>query len=402
MIKREKYLNQLRQLRDMNVIKIITGVRRSGKSTLLDQFRHELKADGVQDENIITFNLEEAENQHFLQNPDLLHDTILNMCSKNIQNYVFIDEVQMLLGFEKIIDSLFVKDDIDLYITGSNAYMTSSELATLLSGRFIEIKMQPLTFAEFIQFFPEATDRFARFQQFMRFGGFPEVANFLVGGAEAQVTLYLQSIYDTVLEKDIKLRKQIRFMEDFRNVALFSFDNIGNILSPTKISNVLKQGGVTVVNQTVDNYLTAMQDCYILYKAQRFNIRGKKLLQTLEKYYAVDLGLVDVVLGKPSGADLGRRLENIVYLELLYRYGKVWIGKNYDKEIDFVVKDRDGVTQYFQVAQTAANPDTLHRELRALENTGDNYKKTLLTLDLLDTDELGVGRKNLIDWLLDA
>ncbi len=183
MIQRERYLEKLRQLRGMNVIKIVTGVRRCGKSTLLDQFRRELKQNGVQDKNIITFNLEERENKKFLTRPDLLHDTILELCEKHVQNYVFIDEAQMLPEFERTIDSLFVKDDIDLYITGSNAYMTSSELATLLSGRYIEIKMQPFTFAEFMQFLPGGTDRTARFQQFMRYGGFPEVANFLTGGA---------------------------------------------------------------------------------------------------------------------------------------------------------------------------------------------------------------------------
>lgn len=401
MVKREKYLEKLRQLRDMNVIKIITGVRRCGKSTILEQFRQELSASGVSNSNIITFNLEEKENQKFLKNPDLLHNTIVNMCQVNTQNYVFIDEVQLVPEFEKTIDSLFVKDGIDLYITGSNAYMTSSELATMLSGRYIEIKMQPLTFAEFMQFFPGELDKTSRFQQFMRYGGFPEVANFLVGGAEQQIPLYLQNIYQTVLEKDIKLRKQIRSMEDFRNVAAFSFDNIGSILSPTRISNSLRQANAIVANQTIDNYLTALQDCYILYKAQRFDIRGKKLLQTLEKYYAVDLGLVETVLGRPGTVNLGHRLENIVYLELLARYGKVWIGKNYDKEIDFVIKNSSGITEYFQVSQTAADTKTLQRELGSFQNTGDNYKKTLLTLDLMSADETGIERKNVIDWLLE-
>lgn len=402
MVKREKYLEKLRQLRDMNVIKIVTGVRRSGKSTLLNQFRQELRETGVGNKNIQTFNLEERENQGFIKTPDLLYDTIIERCEKNQQNYVFIDEIQMIPGFEMIVDSLFVKDDIDLYITGSNAYMTSSELATLLSGRYVEIKMQPLTFAEFIQFFPNDADKFSRFQQFMRYGGFPEVANFLAGGAEGQIPLYLQGIYDTVLEKDIKLRKQIRSMEDFRNVARFTFDNIGSISSPTNISNVLRQNNQVVARQTVDNYLIALQDCYIIYKASRFDIRGKKLLQTLEKYYAVDLGLVDTVLGRPSNADLGHRLENVVYLELLSRYGKVWVGKNYEKEIDFVVKNSDGITEYFQVSQSVIDRDTLKREAGAFKNTGDNYRRTLLTLDMFDTDESGIERRNVVDWLLES
>jgi predicted AAA+ superfamily ATPase len=387
----------------MSVVKIVTGVRRSGKSVLLEQFRHELKKDGVADKNIISFNLEEKENKKFTRDADLLHDTILGRIEKNVQNYVFIDEVQMIPEFEKTVDSLFVKDDIDLYITGSNAYMTSSEIATLLSGRYVEIKMQPLTFSEFLQFFPEnERDKTAKFQQFMKYGGFPEVANFLAAGAETQIPLYLQGIYDTVLEKDIKRRKQIRNMEDFRNVVLYSFDNIGNITSPTKIANILTDKKAVVNKETVNNYLTAMNDSFILYEANRFDIRGKKLLKTLEKYYAVDLGLVDTILGRPSNADLGRRLENVVYLELLKRYGQVWIGKNYEKEIDFVVKNLDGVTEYYQVALSTTDVKTMKREMSAFKNTGDNYRRALLTMDTFVTDEAGVERKNVIDWLLET
>ena len=324
------------------------------------------------------------------------------MRQKDSQNYIFIDEVQLLPNLERIVNSLATPSGIDLYITSTNSYIASSKIATQLSGRYVEIKIQPLTFSEFMQFFPDEANRTAKFQQFLRYGGFPEVANFLISGAEQQIPLYLQNIYSTVLEKDIKHRKQIRSMEDFRNVALFSFDSVGKILSPTKISNTLKSTSVHITNQTVDSYLTALQDCYLLYKAQRFDIRGKMLLKTLEKYYTVDLGLIEAVLGKPSSADMGRRLENIVYLELLYRYGQVWIGKNYDMEIDFVVKNSDGVTQYFQVAQTVAQEETLQRELRSLDNTGDHYKKTLLTLDSFDTDEQGIEHRNIINWLLDA
>jgi predicted AAA+ superfamily ATPase len=399
MVKREHYLEKLRQLRDMNVIKIVTGVRRSGKSTLLEQFRHELKESGVADKNIIAYNLEEKENQKFTRNPDLLHDTILRQIEKNAQNYVFIDEVQAVPEFEKMVDSLFVKDDIDLYITGSNAYMTSSEIATLLSGRYVEIKMQPLTFSEFLQFFPEPHDKTAKFQQFMKYGGFPEVANFLVAGAEAQIPLYLTNIYETVLAKDIKTHKQIRSAEDFRNTVLYIYDNIGSITSPNNIANALRIENKLINKETVDNYLTAMQDCFVLYCCRRFDIRGKKMLRTLEKYYAVDLGLVDTILGRPSNANLGHRLENVVYLELLKRYGQVWVGKNYDKEIDFVVKNSSGITEYFQVALSAIEPSTLEREINAFKNTGDRYKRTLLTMDSFETDEQGVGRANVIDWL---
>jgi predicted AAA+ superfamily ATPase len=346
--------------------------------------------------------LEDKANQKFTKNPDLLHDTILEQIEPNVQNYVFIDEVQEVPEFEAMVDSLFIKPDIDLYITGSNAYMTSSEMATLLSGRYVEIKMQPLTFSEFLQFFPDSQDKTAKFQQFMKFGGFPEVANFLVAGAQAQIPLYLQNIYDTVLEKDISKRKHIRSTEDFRNVVLYSFDNIGSITSPTNIANVLKNKDQDVHKQTVNNYLAAMIDCFILYEAKRFDIRGKKLLQTLEKYYTVDLGLVDTILGRPSNTDLGHRLENVVYLELLKRYGQVWVGKNYGKEIDFVVKTPAGLTEYYQVALNTTEQKTLEREISAFANTGDHYQKLLLTMDSFETDETGIERKNVIDWLLES
>jgi predicted AAA+ superfamily ATPase len=190
-------------------------------------------------------------------------------------------------------------------------------------------------------------------------------------------------------------------MEDFRNVILYAFDNIGSITSPTNIANTLKSKEDLVNKQTVDYYLTALGDCFILYEARRFDIRGKKLLKTLEKYYAVDLGLVNAILGRPSGADLGHRLENVVYLELIKRYPKVWIGKNYEKEIDFVVKNQDGVTEYFQVAQTVAETRTLEREISAIKNTGDHYKNMILTLDLFTTDENGIECKNIVEWLLE-
>lgn len=404
MVKREFYLEKLRQLRDMNVVKVVTGVRRSGKSVLLEQFRQELKDNGVSDRNILTFNLEEKKNQRFTEDPDLLHDVIVAQVEPNVQNYVFIDEVQMIPKFERTVDSLFVKDNIDLYITGSNAYMASSELATLLSGRYVEVKVQPLTFSEFVEFFPEGgADRSVRFRQFMTYGGFPEVANFLAASnnAEAQIRPYLQAIYDTVLEKDIRQRKQIRDMEDFRSVVRYSFDNIGNITSPSRIAEDLSRNVRTQVDRkTVDSYLTSLMECFVLYRAERFDIRGKMLLKTLEKYYAVDLGLTDVVLGRPSNADLGRRLENVVYLELLKRYGQVWVGKNDKKEIDFVVQNINGVPEYYQVALTAMDENTLEREVSAFAYMNDRYQRTLLTMDAFDTDEAGVARRNVVDWLM--
>ncbi len=396
MIKREVYLERLRQLRDTHIIKTVTGIRRCGKSTLLEQFQQELLAQGVRPDHILVYNLEDSLNRPFTEQRDLLHNHIIKQCDQTSQYYIFIDEVQLIPEFERTIDSLFLRKNLDLYITGSNAYMTSGELATFLSGRYIEIKMQPLTFSEFVQFFPDDNNTTARLQDFVRFGGFPEVANLLARGVTGQIPQYLRNIYETVLEKDIKTNRRIRDLEDFRNLVEFMFDNIGNITSPSKIANALTSSS----NKTVDDYLSALANCYVLYEAERFDIRGKQLLQTLSKYYAIDLGLADAVLGKSSDADQGRRLENIVYLELLHRYGQVWVGKNYDKEIDFVVRDADGMSKYFQVTQTATG-QTLERELAPLKNTGDNYPKTVLTLDLLETDEDGIERRNLINWLLE-
>lgn len=395
MIQRENYLKTLRDLRDINVIKIITGARRIGKSTLLEQFREDLLSSGVSAKNIISYNLEEIESRHYQDNPKLLYDEIIGLADKTTRNYVFLDEIQILPNFEQIVDSLFTKKYIDLYLTGSNAYMTSSEIATLLSGRYVEIEMAPLSFKEFVQFFPETSDTNALFEKYLKFGGFPEVANMLSVGVEGQVPLYLQNIYRTILEKDIELSKKIQNMDEFRSVSDYIFDNIGNITSVNKIANILNKNAITV-----EKYLKILKDCFLLFEAKRFDIRGKELLKTLQKYYAVDLGLVNVVLPKASSSDIGHKLENIAYLELRRRYRDVWIGRNQDKEIDFVVRDDDGVTEYYQVAMTVADEETLSREISAFPDLRDNYRKTILTLDTIDTNEAGIEKKNIIKWLL--
>lgn len=403
-MKRITYLRLLDSLKDVNVIKVVTGVRRSGKSTLLGQFRDRLKDSGVPEKRIFFYNLEDKASEKYTLDPSLLHDTILKNIQPGAMNYVFIDEVQLIPDFEKTLDSLFLRTDIDLYVTGSNAYITSSEIGTLLSGRYVEIKMQPLTFSEFLEFFPDGeVDKFTKFQLFMHYGGFPEVVNLLAAGKTAAITPYLKGIYETILEKDIKTRKNIRFMDDFRQTVDFLFNNAGNVTSPNNISNVLRGENRVIDKETVSGYLDALADCYILYPTQRFDIRGKQLLKTLKKYYVVDLGLVDAVLGLPSNADVGHRLENMVFLELNKRYdGRVWVGKNYDKEIDFVVKNIDGTLEYFQVAETVAEAETFAREVGNFENTGDTYKKTLLTLDLLETNDAGIYKRNIVNWLTEG
>lgn len=398
MIKRDSYLKKLRNVREINLIKVVTGVRRSGKSTLLAQFREELKK--ANSGKIITYNLEEKENERFLENADILYDQIMSEIDESVTNYIFIDEVQMVPEFERMLDSLYVKPYTDIYITGSNAYMLSSDIATLLTGRYIEIKMQPLSFSEFMQFFDSASDKYHLFENYLRFGGFPEVANMLSAGADTEVPDYLRAVYNTIIEKDIKKRKGIRSMDDFRRVYLYCLDNIGNITSPNRIANVLNDSFKGVDRKTVDEYLQALTDSFLLYSTERYDIRGKDILRTGEKYYTVDLGLVEVLLGRPSTANLGHRLENVVFLELNRRYGNVKVGKNYDKEVDFVVKNQDGEMEYFQVSQTVADEKTLERKLSAIKNTGDYYRRTILSMDLLDSDENGIRCRNLLNWLL--
>ncbi|MDR3151924.1 MAG: ATP-binding protein [Bifidobacteriaceae bacterium] len=400
MIKRHFYLEKLRNLRDLNVIKVVTGVRRCGKSTLLEQFCSELK-DQKSKVNIISYNLEEKENKDIIKDSDTFYSSIMKSIDPFKKNYVFIDEVQMVPEFETVIDSLFVKGNIDIYITGSNAYMTSSEISTLLTGRYVEIKMLPLSFAEFRQFFPNNFDKSELFEFFLNYGGFPEVANFLVAKAKNQISDYLMAIYNTILEKDISIRADIRNMKSFRNVVRYLFDNIGNYTSPNNIANVLKNANSSINKLTVANYIESLQNSFIMYNASRFDIRGKKLLKTIEKYYVVDLGLVEAILGRPTTTNLGHRLENIVYLELLKRYGTVWVGKNYNKEIDFVIKNSQNVIEYFQVSLSVVTKSTLDREISGFKNTGDNFRKTLLTMDNFSANDNGIERKNVIDWLLE-
>ena len=314
MIIREHYLKKLRKLRDQNVIKVITGIRRSGKSTLFKQFQDELLSSGLNSQNIIAINLEELENESLLDSK-LLNDYIMRLVKPNQKYYIFIDEIQNVPNFEKLVDSLFVKDNIDIYITGSNAYMLSGDLATVLSGRYIEISILPFSFAEFSKTYND-TPNAEIFADYFEYGGFPEVANFIHNGAKSEVSDYLTGIYKTVLEKDVRRRREIRSDFDFTNVLKFTMDNIGSQLSSNNISNTLAANGNAVNRLTVESYLLALTDSFVLYEARRYDIRGKKLLQTLGKYYSVDIGLSRNILDKNLKADRGRLLENIVFLEL--------------------------------------------------------------------------------------
>jgi predicted AAA+ superfamily ATPase len=398
MIKREQYLTRLRKLKDRRVIKVITGVRRSGKSTLLKQFQQELLDIGVKSQNIVYLNLEETENEAMLER-HVLHDYIMRLADPKVKNYVFLDEIQNVPQFEKLADSLYVKDHIDLYITGSNAYMLSSDLATFLSGRYLEINILPFSFKEFAAAYHDGAQPAAVFNDYLAYGGFPEVSNFLHAGAGSEIGAYLRGVYATVYQKDIKTRKKIRSNFDFEAVMKFAFDETGSIVSPNKIAESLRTGGGSMNKATVEGYLQALQDAFILYRADRFDVKGKKLLQTLNKYYTVDIGLLRAILGKDRDMDRGHILENIVYLELTRRAGEVRIGKVGDTEVDFVVTDKDGFTEYYQTAYSVRDETTLRRELAPFGKIKDHNLKTLLTLDPETASWNGVRQINAIDWL---
>lgn len=399
MIARETYLQKLRQLKDQNVIKVITGIRRCGKSTLLEVFKNELKASGVASRNIIFLNFEERENLH-LTDWTTLYDEIIKTIKTDGKHYVFLDEVQLVDDFEKLINSLFTKKHIDLYVTGSNAYLLSSELATLLTGRYIAINVQPYFFREYALAYNEEKNIDRLFRRYINASSFPEAVT-LAQSNEDLANDYLQSIYNTVVIKDIAQRYKLRNVHNLHRVISFVFDSVGSYISPTNIATELnKNSQKKISHNTIIKYLDFLTKSYILYPASRYDIKGKELLTTNEKYYIVDLGLKNIITTNKYDADLGHKLENVVYFELLRRGGKVYAGKNNDKEIDFVVQKPNNAREYYQVAFTVNDEKTYKREVSSFSNIKDHYPKYLLTLDLDNTSIEGIQKVNVIDWLL--
>jgi predicted AAA+ superfamily ATPase len=401
MIPRENYLEQLRQLRDEKVIKVITGIRRSGKSTLLELFKAELIESGVDKSQIIDINFEDDENEWLLDRHILSKHIKDNMVVGKM-NYIFLDEIQNVPQFEKLVDSFHIRKNVDIYITGSNAYLLSSDLATLLSGRYIEISILPFSFAEFVQSFSDKTEPTKRFNEYIHYSSFPQAVSWIENTPD-RINGYLKGIYNSVLKKDIMKRRGIKSERNFENVLKFALDSVGSPVSPNSIAEALTAEDQTIKSSTVDNYLEALTGSFVMYKANRWDIKGKKLLRTQEKYYAVDVGLRRVLLGRQNNTDIGHILENVIYLELLRRGGEVFIGKtSTGKEIDFVVKSPDGDISYYQVAASVMNEDTLERELAPLRQVQatDNYPKYLITLDTIPFDENGIKHINAIDWLL--
>jgi len=399
MVQREAYLIKLRQLKDQNVIKVITGIRRSGKSTLLELFKNELLSDGVSSKNIVFLNFEERENLDFT-NWTALYDEIIKNVNTDDKYYIFLDEVQLINDFEKLINSLFVKKNIDLYITGSNAYLLSSELATLLTGRYIAINIQPYSFKEYAIANKEEKNTDRLFRKYINDSCFPEAVT-LSKSSQDLVKDYLQTIYDTVVIKDIVKRYKLRNIYNLHRIISFLFDSVGSYVSPTNIAAELsKTSQKKISHNTIIKYLEYFTQSYILYEAPRYDIKGKELLTTNGKYYLVDLGLRNIVTTNKYDTDLGHKLENVVYFELFRRGGKVYVGKNNDKEIDFVVQKVNNEQEYYQVAFTVNDEKTFLREISAFKNIKDNYPKYLLTLDFDNANIDGIQKINVIDWLL--
>lgn len=396
MINREEYLNELIRWKDKDLIKVVTGIRRCGKSTLFDLFIDYLKMSGVKSNQIIYINLEDAD-YDFKNYKELYHFINEKIISED-NFYVFLDEVQNVPGFQRAIDSLYIKKNVDVYITGSNAYLLSGELATLLSGRYIEIKMLPLSFKEYVSTFDNNNYQ-QLFLDYMRNGGMPGNINILKSNVN-DLDKYLDGIFSTIVYKDIMARNNITDKLLLESVIKYIFDSIGSPISIKKISDTLTSKGISTSNHTVENYITALLESFLIYKVERFDVKGKNLLARDYKYYVVDSGLRSYLLGKKADSDMGHILENIVYLELLRRGYKVYVGKVDDLEVDFVAENRDGL-RYYQVALTVRDEKVLERELRSLQKTGDHYPKTLLTLDMdLETDYDGIRKVNVVDWLL--
>lgn len=406
MVERKEYLEKLKLWKDEQVIKVVTGIRRCGKSTLLMQYQDYLKQSGVEADRIIAINFEELEYEE-LCDYKKLYEYIKARLSSDKTTYIFLDEIQKVPYFEKVVDSLYVKQSTDIYITGSNAYMLSGDLATLLSGRYVEISMLPLSFAEYLQVNSKEKD--SAFADYMRYGGMPFIAT--AEKTEEKITTYLEGIYNTVIVKDIEDRQKRKEWDNsdtgritdislLKTIAKYLSSVIGSLVTVRSITNYLVSSGRKISPNTVSDYVNALTESFIFYPAERFDIVGKQLLKTNTKYYMVDLGIRNLILPKKS-YDLGFSVENVVYFELLRRGYKVSVGKYGNTEIDFVA-ERNGELEYIQVTADMTAKETFDRELAPLIAIKDNYRKRVLTLDKFTVGNYdGIEVKNVVEWLTD-
>lgn len=395
-IERKEYLNKLIAWKDKRIIKIVTGVRRCGKSMLLEIYQNYLKEHGIEVEQIIAINFEDLDYEE-LTDYKKLYNYLKTHLMENKMTYIFLDEIQNVENFPKVLDSLYIKDNVDIYVTGSNAYMLSSEIATVISGRYVQIEMLPLSFREYMESTGNMNDRGIKYAEYLQNSSFPYTLE--LKNQPNEIREYLEGIYNTIVVKDIVNRKKITDTSMLKSVLQFVFDNIGNPLSSKKIADTMTSAGRKIDTRTVERYLEAFCESYIIYKAKRYNIKGKQYLKTLEKYYIVDVGMRYMLLGSRQ-ADAGHILENVVYLELLRRGYEVFVGKIDSFEVDFVAQDHRGII-YYQVALTTHDENTLKRELRPLQAIKDHYPKIILTMDEEPEEQYdGIRRINARDWLL--
>lgn len=393
MIERVEYLEKIKKWKDKDVIKIVTGIKRCGKSTLFDLYIEYLKSIGIKDDHIISINLESLD--YTFNNYKELYDYVVNLIKDKEKYYVFLDEIQNLSDFQRVVDALYIKKNIDVYITGSNAVLLSGELATLISGRYIEIKVLPLSFKEYKDYYNVEGDE-KLYLKYINNSSFPYTLKL---ENSDEIDEYLESIYNTIIVKDIAARKKITDIGMLKSVTEFLFSSIGSIMSVKKIADTLTSNGRNISVHTVESYLDSLTESYIFNKVSRYDIKGKQHLETKNKYYATDVTMRYAVLGRKD-LDAGHILENIVYLELIRRGYKVYIGKVGEKEIDFVAVNKEG-TVYYQVAYTTRDEKTLDRELSPLMSINDHYPKYILTMDIdPEVDYNGIRKMNVIDWLL--
>ena len=402
-LERPAYLDWLKRQRDKQIIKVVTGVRRCGKSTLFDIYRDHLLTDGVSAEQIIAINFEDLAFEE-LQDYKALYRYITQRLVPDRMNYIFLDEIQHVADYQKAVDSLFLKDNCDVYITGSNAYFMSGELATLLTGRYVELDMLPLSFREFCEGLEEERGKTLsltqKFNLYLETGSFPYVLKYQYGPGEAKE--YMEGIYHTILLNDVVKRLKIADVNMLESVTRYLMDNIGNRTTPTTIANTMVSRQRKIDAKTVDRYLRGLTDSLLFYEARRYNIKGKELLATQSKYYVCDIALRNMLV-RSRASDMGHILENLVYLELRRRGYTVYIGQMAsDEEVDFVA-EKDGKLEYYQVSQTTLEEKTLERELRPLRKIQDNYPKFLLTLDELfgEMNYDGIQKRNVLNWMLE-
>lgn len=403
-INRKEYIGKLLSYKDVELIKVVSGLRRSGKSTLFDLYREHLYKIGIGKRQIQFYNFELPEN-YLNKNWDDIYFEIKNKLQVDKPNYIFLDEVQNIPSFEKLVDGLFASENTDVYITGSNAFLLSGELATLLSGRYIEISILPFSFLEYLTARKiETNNKYlnyeALFFDYVNETSLPKGIDLRDSDFD-KINEYLEAIYTTIIEKDISQRHQINDKRAFANIVKFIASNIGNALSPSNISVTLKEDGQSIHHNTIEKYLEYLTASFVFYKVNRFDIKGKKQLATQEKYYIVDPGLLNILVGKERITDRGHILENVVYLELLRRGYKIWTGSSRNSEVDFVCKTPTGDIEYYQVAWEMSNEKTIEREFGSLEKISDNYPKYVLTTESFTVNRSGINHLNVFNWLLE-